>query len=216
MTGPRRALVVVDVQQDYVDGPLQIQHPPQAEWRPRLLRALDAATDAGLPVAVVQHDSGEGSPVFDPAQPGFQLHPDVEARRSGAWKSVVKQYSSVFAHTDLLGWLRENEVDTVALVGFMSNNCVLASAVEAEGLGLAVEVLRDATGAIHLANDAGAVDAETLHRTLMALLHSNFAAVTDVDAWTAALATGQPLSGDDLVSSAARGVAATAASSAGR
>ncbi|PWJ47729.1 Nicotinamidase-related amidase [Quadrisphaera granulorum] len=210
MTPPRRALVVVDIQQEYVSGPLAIQHPPLADSLPQILRALDAAADARLPVVVVQHDGGEGAPIFDPTQPGFALHPDVEARRSDTWKTVVKEYSSVFPGTDLLPWLREQGVDTITLVGFMSNNCVLASAVEAEALGLAVEVLSDATGAIHLTNDAGSVDAASLHRTLMALLHSNFATVTDTATWAAALAAGQSLPGDDLVASATRGTVSAA------
>lgn len=213
MSSPRRALVVVDVQLDYASGPLQIQHPPLEESVPQVVRALDAAAQARVPVVVVQHDSGEGAPVFDPTQPGFALHPDVEARRRDDWWSVTKRFGSVFAGTGLADRLREQGVDTVALVGFMTNNCILASAVEAEGLGFAVEVLRDATGAVHLANDAGAVDAETLHRTLMALLHSNFASVTDTAAWVASLDGGELASGSDLVSSATAGAKAAASAS---
>ena len=36
MTAPRRALIVVDVQQEYFDGILQIQYPPRDDagwWR---------------------------------------------------------------------------------------------------------------------------------------------------------------------------------------
>ena len=44
----------------------------------------------------------------------------------------------------------------------MTNNCDLATAVEAEGLGFAAEILSDATGAIHLANEAGKVSAAEL------------------------------------------------------
>lgn len=102
-------------------------------------------------------------------------------------------------------WLREHGVDTVTLVGYMTNNCVLASAVEAEGLGFATEVLADATGAVHLANDAGAADAQTVHTTLMTLLHSNWAAVASTADWTRALDAGRPLPKNDLGSSATAG-----------
>ena len=207
MPAPRRALVVIDVQQQYFGGPLEVQHPPHAESLPRIAAAIDAATAAGVPVAVLQHTSGEGAPVFDPTTPEWQLHPEVEQRvPAGAFRSE-KQFGTVFAGTGLRDWLRERDVDTITLVGFMTNNCVLASAAEAETHGLAVEVLSDATGAIALSNEAGSVDARTLHTTLMALLHSNWAAVTDTDGWVQAVGSGAPLAGSNLVVSAMQGAA---------
>jgi nicotinamidase-related amidase len=205
MTSPRRALVLVDVQQEYFGGPLEIQHPPHTESLPRIVAALDAATAAGVPVVAVQHTAGQGAPVFDPTTPGFELHPDVESRRTDAWKSVVKTYGSVFAGTDLLEWLRDHEVDTITLVGYMTNNCVIASAAEAETHGLAAEVLSDATGAIHIANAAGFADARTVHSTLLALLHSNFAAVADTATWSDAVTAGVSLPRSDLGTSAVTG-----------
>ena len=38
MSSPRRALIVVDVQQEYFDGPLQIQHPPREESLAHVIR----------------------------------------------------------------------------------------------------------------------------------------------------------------------------------
>jgi nicotinamidase-related amidase len=205
VTVPRRALVLVDVQQDYFGGPLEIQYPPHTQSLPQIARAIDVATAAGIPVVAVQHDGGAGSPVFDPSGPGFELHPEVARRRTGDWFSVVKRYGTVFAGTDLLAWLREREIDTVTLVGYMTNNCILASAADAETHDLSVEVLADATGAIHLANAAGSVDARTVHTTLMALLHSNFAAVADTGSWAGAVAAGEALPTSDLGTSAVTG-----------
>jgi nicotinamidase-related amidase len=206
MTTPRRALILVDVQQDYFNGgPLEIQYPPHAESLPQIGRAIDAATAAGIPVVAVQHKTGEDAPVFNPTQPGFQLHPEVESRRTDEWKSVVKQYGTVFAGTDLLAWLREREIDTITLVGYMTNNCVLASAAEAETHGLAAEVLSDATGTINIANEAGFADAKTVHTTLLTLLNSNFAAVADTTTWSGAVAAGRPLPKSDLGTSAVTG-----------
>ncbi len=87
----------------------------------------------------------------------------------------------------------------------MTNNCVLGSAGEGEALGFTTEVLADATGAVHLANEAGSVDAETVHTTLMTLLHSNWAAVASTDDWVRALNARQSLPGSDLGSSAVAG-----------
>ncbi|MET0353858.1 MAG: isochorismatase family protein [Plantibacter flavus] len=196
--------MLIDVQQEYFAGPLAIQYPPRDESILRIADAIDAATTAGVPVVVVQHSSGSGAPVFDPDTSAFELHPEVARRVQPSWKGVVKQYGSVFAGTELEAWLREQGVDTVTLVGYMTNNCVIASAAGAEELGIDVEVLSDATGAINLENAAGSVDAKTVHTTLMALLDSNFAAVATTASWTQALTDGTALPKDDLVSSATR------------
>ncbi|OAE03725.1 isochorismatase family protein [Arthrobacter sp. OY3WO11] len=206
MSTPRRALILIDVQNQYFGGPLEIQYPPHQESLPMIAKAVDAATAAGIPVAVIQHSAGEGAPVFAPGTPEFDLHPEIERRKTTAWKSLVKQYGSVYAGTDLVEWLRKHDVDTVTLAGYMTNNCVLASAVEAEFLGFTTEVLSDATGAINIANHAGSADAKTVHTTLLALLNSNWAAVADTDTWTNALAADQALAGSDLGSSAVAGL----------
>ena len=89
----------------------------------------------------------------------------------------------------------------------MTNNCVIASAAEAETHGIAVEVLSDATGAISISNDAGEVDARTVHETLMAVLHSNFAAVASTQTWMSALTDARSLAKDNLPASALAGAA---------
>ncbi|WP_029067948.1 isochorismatase family protein [Jonesia quinghaiensis] len=205
MAIPRRALIIVDVQNEYVDGPLEIQYPPHAESLPRIGEAIDAATAAGIPIVMFQHTSGEGAPVFDPTTPGFDVHPDIVQRQTPEWKTITKQYGTVFAGTDLLEWLRDHNVDTVTFVGYMTNNCILASLAESETHGLAAEVLSDATGAINIANAAGVVSAKTVHTTLMALFNSNFAAVALTDEWKVAVLQSESLAKDNLVSSAMLG-----------
>ncbi len=205
MTAPRRALVVVDVQREYVDGPLAIQYPPVDESLANITRVIQAAADQGLPIVIVQHSLPEGAPIFVAGTSGFELHPAVERLVDPSWKRVVKQYGSVFADTDVAAWLKDQGVDTVTFAGYMTNNCDLASAVEAEGLGFTAEILSDATGAIHLANSAGAVSAEKVHTTLMVLLNSNFAAVLSTDEWLEALRSGVEAARSNLVESALEG-----------
>lgn len=206
MTSPARALVVIDVQNEYFDGPLEIQYPPHADSLPNIAAAIDAATAAALPIVVVQHTAGDGAPVFNPGRAGFALHPEVESRRADSWFSITKQYGSVFAGTALFGWLQERDIDTVTFVGYMTNNCVISSAAAAADQGLIAEVLSDATGAINIANDAGYADAQAVHTTLMTLLHSNFASVCSTAEWAEAVQAGTPLPKSDLVTSATTGI----------
>jgi nicotinamidase-related amidase len=205
MSTPRRALIVIDVQQEYFDGILQVQYPPREESLRNILSALDVAREHDVPVVVVQHELTEGAPVFAVGSSSWSLHPDIEKWISEDWKRVAKSHSSVFAGTDLADWLHEQEVDLITIVGYMTNNCDIATAAAAEGLGFGVEILSDATGAIHLANEAGKVSAQQLHETLLVLLHSNFAAVGTTQQWAAAVAGGEALTGSDLGSSAMQG-----------
>ena len=208
MSTPRRALVVIDVQNDYFDGPLEIQYPPREDSLARIVSAMDVASERELPVVVVRHEFPEGAPVFAAGSAGQSLHPDVEKRTSDTCKQVTKSNASVFSGTDVASWLADKKIDCITLVGYMTNNCVIGTAAAAEDLGIAVEVLSDATGAINIVNDAGSASAQQVHETLMALLNSNFAAVATTATWTDAVEQGRALRGSDLGTSAVQGRAA--------
>lgn len=200
MNAPRRALVVIDVQNEYVDGPLKIQFPPVLEALAAIAQAIGYAEGSGVAVALVQHQSRPGSPIFAEGSRGWELHPDIDA--FDAFPRFVKNQASVFTSEPLAAWLQDHQIDTVTLTGFMTNNCVLATAAEAETRGINVEVLRDATGAIPLSNEAGTFAAKEVHEVLMTLLHSNWARVSTVAAWADAVQTDELLPGSNLIASA--------------
>ncbi|MDN4473831.1 isochorismatase family protein [Demequina zhanjiangensis] len=203
MTAPRRALVIIDAQNEYFTGRLPIQYPPRDESLARILEAAEAADAAGIPVVVVQHDSGASAPVFAPGTDGYELHPALADRIAPEWKRVVKHHASVLVETGLDAWVAEQGIDTLTLAGYMTNNCVLGTSVDGATRGLRIEVLADATGAIDLRNDAGQADGRQVHETLLALLHSNWAAVASTEAWVSAARAGEPLPKSNLVASAA-------------
>lgn len=205
MSTPRRALIVIDVQQEYFEGLLQIQYPARSESLARIAQAMDSAEQAGIPVVVVQHEAPAGFPVFAPESSTFELHPEIAGRADNAAHRFTKSYASIFAGTGLEEWLREREVDTITIVGYMTNNCVIGSTAAAEPLGFTVEVLSDATGAIDIVNSAGSAPAKQVHETIMAVLNSNWAAVATTSVWAEAVTSGNALAGDNLIESAARG-----------
>jgi nicotinamidase-related amidase len=205
MPAARRALIVVDVQEEYFTGPLAIGFPPAEESLARIIDATEAAGRAGIPVVIVQHEKPEGAALFAVGSPGWALHPRLSARIDASWKLVTKSYASCFDGTDLAAWLRRNDIDTVTLVGYMTNNCILATAAAAAPLGLQAEVLSDATGAIHVANEAGSASAPQLQETLLTLLQSNFAAVASTADWESAVVSGSPLARSNLLASATQG-----------
>ncbi|MGO1173717.1 MAG: cysteine hydrolase family protein [Actinomycetaceae bacterium] len=205
MTASRRALIVIDPQEEYFTGLLPIQYPSRDSSVARIAEAMDAAEQAGIPVVLVQHEAPAGSPVFAPESATFALHPDIDQRAGIAAHRFTKSFASIFAGTGLEDWLRRTGIDTITLTGYMTNNCVIGSAVGAEPLGFSVEVLSDATGAIDLAGEAGTASAKQVHETIMALLHSNWAAVATTADWIDTARSGRALSTSNLVASAEQG-----------
>ncbi|WDS37645.1 cysteine hydrolase family protein [Pseudoxanthomonas sp.] len=206
MSAPRRALLVIDVQNEYFTGQLRIAHPPVSESLPNIVRAIDAAHVQGVPVVVFQHTLPAGAPVFADGSASWDLHPDVAARPRD--HHLRKAQPSVFTGTDLAAWLAAHDIDTVTVVGYMTHNCNASSIYEAFHRGLRVEVLGDASGALPYANAAGQASAEEIHRVFSVVFHSNFAAVATTDAWIAALQAGQALPLDNILQSNQRACAA--------
>jgi nicotinamidase-related amidase len=193
---PRRALVVIDVQNEYVSGSLPIAHPPLTTSLPNIAAAIDAATAAGVPVVVVQHVDEADSPVFAAGSLGVELHDVVASRPRDLL--LTKQTVSCFASTDLGDRLDDLGVDTVTIAGFMTQHCDESTARDAADRGLIVEVLSDATGTLPLSTPSGTISAQELHETSLLVLHSGFAAVVPTAVWTAAVAAGEPTTGADL------------------
>jgi nicotinamidase-related amidase len=60
----KRALLVIDVQNEYFSGALPVTHPEGS--LDNILKAMDAASQSGIPVVVVRHSSRRpGSGAFD-------------------------------------------------------------------------------------------------------------------------------------------------------
>ena len=136
MSTPNRALVVIDVQNEYFAGPMEIRYPPRDESLANIVQAIDAAGQASIPVVIVQHGLPESAPIFAVGSAGWELHPDIEAKVKPEYKRINKQYASVFDGTDFADWVKEHDIDTVTLTGFMTNNCVLGTAEGAEPHGV--------------------------------------------------------------------------------
>jgi nicotinamidase-related amidase len=187
----KRALIVIDVQNEYVTGKLQICYPDLFTSMPNIDVAMDAAADAGIPLVVVQHVEDESSPLFARGSVGAALHEAVASRTAD--HTIEKTDVSSFRGTDLEEWLRSQNIDTVTIAGFMTQHCCEGTAREAAALGFDVEFLSDATGTVDLVNEAGTVSAAALHQAVLVTMQSEFAAVATTEEWTLAIETAEAL-----------------------
>jgi nicotinamidase-related amidase len=179
---PKRALIVIDVQNEYFDGALPISDPPPDASLANVGRAMDAATAAGVPVIVVQHGSTDPeSPIFREGTHAWELHPEIERRSRD--HLIEKTLPGSFTGTPLESILAEARVDTVAITGYMTHMCVDTTSRQAAHLGLAVEILNDATGTLALENKGGSAAGEELHRATLVAQGQFFADVVSTDDW---------------------------------
>jgi nicotinamidase-related amidase len=181
----RRALLVIDVQFEYVTGALKIEYPPLEDSLRHIGEAMDAANDADVPVVVIQQTAPADSPIFAAGSSGWQLHPVVVDRCRSHF--ISKTLPSAFVDTDLKEWLQDRDIDTVTIAGYLTHNCNDATTKHAFDAGLCVEFLMDASGSIAYQNRAGRASAEEIHRVFCVVEQSRFAAVMRTEEWIATL-----------------------------
>jgi nicotinamidase-related amidase len=197
----KRALIVIDVQREYVDGNLPIGFPPLDVSLPNIAAAIDAAHEASAPVVLVQHVDAADSPVFASGSRGAELHETV----AGAAHDLLlrKRDVSCFTGTGLASWLQERRIDTLAVAGFMTQHCDESTSRDAADLGLAVELLADAAGSPPLTTPTGSLTAQEVHERSLVVLGAGFVSVTTTEAWVTAVRAGEALPGPDLWASTA-------------
>jgi len=181
----KRALLVIDVQNDYFRGRHTITHP--AGSFENIQRAMDAAHRAGVPIVLVQHCAiSSVLSEFQKGTPGWQLPEEIVSRPHDL--VVEKDLPGSFTNTPLEAWLRAQAIDTVVIAGYMTQMCCDTTARQALHLGFAVEFLADATGTHDFSNAAGNVTAEELHRAALVTQAARFSTVMTVEAWANAIA----------------------------
>lgn len=174
-----RALLVIDVQNEYFTGALPITHP--AGHLEQILRVMDGAAGK-VPTVVLQHHFPQPEmPFFQKGTPGWELHPEVAERPREM--HIEKTLPGSFTNTPLEEWLREQGINTVTIAGYMTHMCCDTTARQAVHRGFKVEFLRDATGTLALENSAGNVTAEELHRSILCAQQMLLSEVVGVEEW---------------------------------
>jgi nicotinamidase-related amidase len=180
-----RALLVIDVQREYFDGALPISHP--AGHLENILDVMDQAAEHRVATAVIRHHQADPeSPIFRKNSEMWALHPEVESRARDIL--IDKQLPGSFTGTDLESWLKENDIDTLSIAGYMTHMCCDTTARQAFHRGYKVEFLRDATGTLTVENEAGRATAEQLQESILVAQQMFISEVIGSDTWKSRLA----------------------------
>ena len=168
------ALVLIDCQQTYREGIMQLENvEPALHEAAALLRRF---RDAGRPVIHIVHDAGPGTP-YDVTAPIGQIA-DMVAPVEGE-TVIVKKYPSAFEQTELDAELKKRGIENVVYVGFMTHMCVNSTTRASFNHGYANTVVADATAKRAIPNPAtGAeVPAAQLQDASLSALGDMFAVV---------------------------------------
>lgn len=165
-------LLIIDAQQEYVDGKL-----PLAGIHESLLvggTLLQRAREANTPVVHVLH-RGAG-PLFNPDGDGFK--PAAPMTPSEGEAVVEKTLANAFNGTTLQATLEATGRRNLIVIGYMTHNCVSSTVRAAKELGYAITVVAPATGTRDLPDGQGGfIPAATLQSACLTGLADTMARV---------------------------------------
>ena len=174
-----RALIVVDIQNDYFAGGAHPLVGPEAAAA-NARRLLDAFRAGGEPLVHVQHVwDAPDAPFMRPGTPGIEIHETVAPL---AGEPVIrKAHPNSFLDTPLEETLRADGVDEVVVCGMMTSMCVDATARAAVDLGFAVTVVHDACATLDLEFDGETIPARQVHGAFLAALGGGYGTIAATD-----------------------------------
>jgi nicotinamidase/pyrazinamidase len=173
-----RALIVVDVQNDFCEGG-SLPVTGGAALAGAIGDYLTADADYGYVVATQDFHIDPGDhfsdrPDYSSSWPphclagsaGAQFHPDLDfdrfdaVFRKGAYGGAYSGFEGIDeSGTPLAEWLAQHNVDQVDVVGIATDHCVRRTAEDAARRGLATRVLLDLTAGVGEESTAAAITA---------------------------------------------------------
>jgi biuret amidohydrolase len=192
----KTAMIVVDMQNDFVAAGAAMETPAARAMVPRLAEALRicrAAQSKVIYTAHVHRRDGCDMGLFDDLHPpianraalvdgtaGVEIYPEL---MPASGEHVIKKHRySGFFGTDLDIILREWGIDTVIISGTTTENCCLATARDALFRNYRVVFLADATATYDYPDRGyGAMPATQVHHATLVILAASTAHVMSVD-----------------------------------
>jgi len=182
-----KALIVIDVQNIYTNPESELFCKDSKATVKRINQIIEAFEKKKQPIAYVKHvhkrNGSDLGRLFDFAGPAedfnFKEGSDEVNYDSnlkvvkGSYEFTKNRYSS-FTGTGLDKFLKKNKVDTVVIVGFMTNFCCESTTRDAHGLDYFVDFITDATGAPALSKK---LDEKEIRKTVAEFMGAGFARV---------------------------------------
>jgi nicotinamidase-related amidase len=178
LPSPGAVLLLIDLQQAIDHPSWGVRNNPHAERQ--IGRLVARWRSEGWPVWHVRHDSLNAESHYRPGQPGHEFKPEF-APMNGE-PVIPKQTNSAFIGTDLEERLRNGNLDTLVVVGVITNNSVEATVRMAGNLGFQTYLVADSCFTFARADWNGTPrSADDIHAISLANLDSEYCTVTTAD-----------------------------------
>ena len=204
----RTALIVVDMENDFVAPGAPLETPAGRTMLPTLKRAIAFCREQGIRVIYTTHahrregcDMGRFEDLWPPVrhrtglvdgEPGIEIYPEIAPRADEI--VITKRRYSAFYGTDLEIILRGVGVDTVVISGVTTENCCHATARDALFRDYKVVFLSDATATFDYPDvGQGGMSAAEVHHATLVVLSVSTAHVMTTDEFIARTAAAQPV-----------------------
>lgn len=181
LTPPRLddvALVLIDIQNEYLAGPLALPDAKPAIARASVL--LARARERGSAIIHIAHRGKPGGLFDRSADRGAivaELAPLPDER------VIEKELPNAFAGTGLQAQLAASGRKNIVLAGFMTHMCVSSTARAALDLGFRTTIDADSCATRDLPDGrGGTLEARTIHEVALAELSDRFAIIARGDA----------------------------------
>lgn len=195
---PRKtALLVVDMQNDFVAEGRPQATPNARAIVEKLRTAINACRTGGIPIyyIVTVANLKDGSTigpiptVIDVVRerrslvegtPGIEVYPDLAPRSEDP--IIVKHTYDAFYNTPLESALRSRGIELVVVSGVVTQGCVWSTATDAFQRGFRVILLSDATAAREIPDEGwGRVSADEMQRVFLAYFANRFGQVLSAE-----------------------------------
>lgn len=174
----RLALLIIDVQEAFVLPGAGERNNVDAEHNISRLLTQWRATSSHI--LHVKHDSLEEGSALRPGSPGNALQACVIPLDSEP--VFVKSVNSAFIGTGLEQYLREQDIESLVVVGLTTDHCVSTTVRMASNLGFEVRLVADATATFErYGPNRRRYSAELVHTVNIASLSGEFCTVITTD-----------------------------------
>ena len=160
----KKALLVIDVQNEYFSGKLKVTYPDPNKSLDNIIKVMDYAKENNMIIIVVQHTATSGDTFFKDSNV-CEVHPKILEKYYDY--HIEKTKPSSFYKTNLEEILKKENIEGVIISGYMTQMCCDTTAREAFHMGYSVEFLSDATGTIDVSNKVGTISSKDLHNAIL-------------------------------------------------
>lgn len=160
----KTALLIIDIQNFYFpNGSLPLFEPEKAALNAQ--KILKEFRNNNLTVIHVKHNASSGAEIHELVKP-------VKGE-----KVITKNKANSFVNTDLLEYLKENNITNLVICGMQTHMCLEAATRAASDYGFNCTVIEDACTTRDLTFGNNVVSAKDVHSSTLSTLYKTYAEI---------------------------------------